>query len=193
MMFEDLLKNQPLASYTLKFDCPFTVRRLRDKLVCKCLRVKSVLIDMIKSEIAFWLSMHFPQRASNGCVWFHVTKGWCKGESSAKTHWRWDDERKGCSDQEIQMNDGVNHSSSEVWNIWNLLGQILWFIGSFGHSYKDQMHLNFEGVLKRFTELAVHFATFNAVSILTLSACKCIFLFQWGKALVLVYFVCFFL
>lgn len=35
VMFEDLLKNQPLASYTLKFDCTLTVRRLRDKLVCK--------------------------------------------------------------------------------------------------------------------------------------------------------------
>lgn len=46
MMFEDLLKNQPLASYTLKFDCTPTARHLWDKLVCKL-----ILSLMLESDI----------------------------------------------------------------------------------------------------------------------------------------------
>lgn len=192
-----------LAFYTKKSD--WTVReRLWDDLPCEivisCV-FQSLKYALTDGFLTYEISVHCPQHNPDGYVCFYITRGWGWNNIPPNHRWREDlfaacekgllrlrnaNEWRG---QFLQLSSSKTHIF-KIYSDWFLFVGVILVIND-----NDQMLWNFEPEQKfgkGSWKLAVHFATFKAVSIFTLTACKCVFFFSnWKKALVFVYIVWF--
>lgn len=128
--------------------------------------VKSALTDGLKSEMALWVWYAPPQTCSK---WLFLVL-WYKGL-------RLDNDLYAAWENGLLRNDGGR--LLQLSSLKTLIYKICSGCKS-KNMIKSMSFWIWTGVLKKVTELAVHFATFKAGSIFTLTACKCIF-FSMGK------------